>query len=142
MCHNNCDFRYSGATGSRQSSQSRDTESLQQSHHRAAYISIANAEVEDPERRVSRFSQNVSLALFRKFIRVFNFRQNESAGRTSSRLRRVSSPRGVGLDVQQSQRKELTRKFLHDGSVTVVKLLSASSLRKNSHINLSFLQRP
>lgn len=48
-----CRFRYSGATGSRQSSQPRDTESLQQSNHRAAYISIANAEVEDSERRVS-----------------------------------------------------------------------------------------
>lgn len=64
MCHNNCDFRYSGATGSRQSSQSRDTEFLQQSHHRAANISIANAEVEDSERRVSRFSQSVPFKLY------------------------------------------------------------------------------
>lgn len=61
---------------------------------------------------------------------VFNFRQNEPVRRTTTRLRRVSGPRGVGPDVQQSQRKEPTGKFLHDGSVTVVGSPNAP-LRKN-----------
>ena len=89
---------YSGATGSRQSSQPGDIESLQQSHHRAAYISIANAEVENLECRVSiYFLQDVFL--FHDNFRIFNFRQNESVRRASSRLWRVSGSRGVGLNV-------------------------------------------
>lgn len=74
----------------------------------------------------------------RKFIKVFYFRQNESVRHSSSRLWRVSGPRGVGLDIQQSQRKEPARKFFHDGSVTVVKSSNAL-LHENPRINLLFL---
>ena len=87
MYRKNCCFRYSGATGSRQSSQPGDIESLQQSHHRAAYISIANAEVEDPECRVSIYIlQDVSL-----------FHDNLSEYLTSGRMNRLDVlPRGFG----------------------------------------------
>lgn len=63
---------YSGATRSRQSSQSRDTESLQQPHHRAAHIPVANAKAENPERWVSTSHGTccrvVNSAIFMKMI--------------------------------------------------------------------------
>lgn len=70
------------------------------------------------------------------FTRSFNFRQNEPVRRASSRFRRVSGSRGARPDIQQSQRKELTRKFLHDGSVIIIRLSYFSINRKL--ISLSF----
>lgn len=90
---------------------------------------------------IGRATRALSSISQRKFIKVFNFRQNEPVRRASSWLRRISGPRGVGLDVQQSQRKEPTRKFLHDGSVTVVRSLNAP-LRKNRTLICSFFRDP
>jgi len=78
-----------------------------------------------------------------EIYRVFNFRQNEPVRRASSRLRRVSGPRGVGLDVQQSQRKESTWEFLHDGSVTVVRSIRSNmSFCKNRTLICPFFRDP
>lgn len=140
--HHDYDFRYSGATRSCQFSQPRDTESLQQSHHRAAYISLADAEIEDPERRVSKFYRTCL-----DFISTV-INDNLSECSTSGRMNRLDVlPRGFGafpvlevldLTYNNLSDKNLPGNFFMMGQSQAVK--SPNTLfRKNPHINLSFL---